>query len=79
MRVSKYFLLFCLFLSFVTKLNAQSINWTEIEPGIWKGVIGKPEEFDLLKAAGVQPYHAGLQQMPKVGFPLVQEEITAHG
>jgi alpha-D-xyloside xylohydrolase len=72
----KGFLLVCLFWSFTAGLHAQSITWTEVEPGIWKGVIGKPEEFDLLKVAGVQPYHAGLVQMPKAAFPLPQQEIT---
>lgn len=76
MKNLKYCLLFVLFLSFAASLHAQSISWTEIEPGIWKGTIGKPEEFDLLKASGAAPYHAGLQQMPAAGFPLPQEEIT---
>lgn len=76
MKNLKYYLLFCLFLGFTVTLNAQSIGWTEVEPGIWKGIIGKPEEFDLLKASGAQPYHAGLQQMHVAGFPLVQQEIT---
>lgn len=76
MKNLKYCLLFVLFLSFAASLHAQSISWTEIEPGIWKGVIGKPEEFDLLKASGAQAYHAGLQKMPAAGFPLAQEEIT---
>jgi alpha-glucosidase (family GH31 glycosyl hydrolase) len=72
----KGFLLVCLFWSFTATLHAQSITWTEVEPGIWKGIIGKPEEYDLLKVAGVQPYHAGLAQMPKAAFPLPQQEIT---
>lgn len=75
MKILKCFLLFCLYLSSVDILNAQSITWTEVEPGIWKGVIGKPEEFDLLKVAGVKPYHTGLQQMPTATFPLAQDEI----
>jgi len=76
MKILKYILLFCLFGSSATELMAQTITWTEVEPGIWKGVIGSPEEFDLLKAAGVQPYHAGLQQMAKADFPLSRQEIT---
>jgi len=76
MKILKYLLLFCLLGDPAVKLMAQSISWTEVEPGIWKGVIGKPEEFDLLKVAGVQPYHAGLQQMAKADFPLSRQEIT---
>jgi hypothetical protein len=76
MKILKCFLLICLFLVSAEMLEAQSITWTEVEPGIWKGVIGKPEEFDLLKVAGAQPYHTGLQQMSKASFPLAQNEIT---
>ncbi|MDD4972635.1 MAG: glycoside hydrolase family 31 protein [Paludibacter sp.] len=76
MKKSIGLLLFYLFFSFTAILYAQSISWTEIESGIWKGVIGQPEKFDLLKVAGVQSYHAGLEQMPKAGFPLIQQEIT---
>jgi alpha-glucosidase (family GH31 glycosyl hydrolase) len=78
MKILKCFLLICLFLISGEITRAQSITWTEVEPGIWKGVIGKPEEFDLLKVAGAQPYRAGLQQMPKATFPLVQDEIIGH-
>jgi hypothetical protein len=42
-------------------LHAQNIKWTEIEPGIWKGIIGQPEAYDLLKAAGTVPYHIRYQ------------------
>ena len=57
--------------------RAQSIAWTEIEPGIWKGVIGAPEPYNLLTASGAKAYEPGLQQMGRAGFPLSQQEITA--
>jgi len=57
--------------------NAQSIVWTQVQPGVWKGVVGKPEAFNLLNAAGATPYIAGLQQMGKAGFPLAQQDIAA--
>src|SRR5882757_9487480 len=57
--------------------RAQSITWTEIEPGIWKGVAGKPEAYNLLTASGAKTYEPGLLQMGKAGFPLSQQEITA--
>ena len=59
------------------KLNAQQLIWNEVEPGIWKAVAGKPEAFDLLKAAGAVPYHAGLAEMGEAKFPLQQADITA--
>lgn len=71
------FSLFILLTGFNSSLQAQSITWTEVEPGVWKGVTGKPEDFDLIKAAGIKPLHNGLLQMPKTGFPLPQQEITA--
>jgi alpha-D-xyloside xylohydrolase len=55
---------------------AQSITWMEVEPGVWKGTIGKPEMFNLLTASGAQPYKEGLQQMARSGFPLPQSDIT---
>lgn len=33
-------------------VNAQ-IAWKQIEPGVWKGVVGTPEEYSLLGVAGV--------------------------
>ena len=58
-------------------LQAQSITWTEVEPGVWKGVAGKPEGYDLLTASGAKPYEAGLKQMGSAAFPLPQDEIVA--
>ena len=57
--------------------QAQAIQWTEVEPGIWKGVIGRPESYDLLTASGARPYEAGLQRMSKTDFPLDPSEIVA--
>lgn len=58
-------------------VNAQSFTWTEVQPGIWKGTVGKPEAYDLLAASGAKPLEAGLRQMSNAGFPLPQEEIVA--
>jgi alpha-D-xyloside xylohydrolase len=77
MSLSKYSILCCLLVIITCKLNAQQLAWTEVEPGIWKAVAGKPEAFDLLKAAGAIPYHAGLVQMGDTSFPLSKTEITA--
>lgn len=76
MPLFRYSILCCLL--FITgRLNAQQLIWTQIEPGIWKAVAGKPESFNLLKASGVVPYHAGLAQMGEAGFPLSKDEIKA--
>ena len=77
MPLFRYSIFCCLFFIITGKLNAQQLTWTQVEPGIWKAVVGKPEAFDLLKAAGATPYHAGLVQMGDADFPLPKTEIKA--
>jgi alpha-D-xyloside xylohydrolase len=68
---------FVLFFSVtVLIVYAQNIAWTEVAPGVWKGIVGKPEEYDLLKAAGVAPNIEALARMGKTDFPLQQQEIS---
>lgn len=43
-------------------LKAQEIAWTQIEPGVWKGVFGAPEAYDLLKVSGAKPNHESLSK-----------------
>jgi len=56
--------------------HAQQINWTEVAPGVWKGTIGKPEAYDLLKASGATPNKEALTKIVTAAFPLVQADIT---
>jgi len=56
---------------------AQNFSWSEVEPGVWKGVVGKPEAYDLLKASGVVPNKEALSRIEKASFPLIQSDITA--
>lgn len=51
-------------------------SWEEVAPGIWKTVIGNPDEFNLLTASGVPPKQSGLRKMPAVAFPLDSSEIA---
>jgi alpha-glucosidase (family GH31 glycosyl hydrolase) len=67
------FLLWCAALL----VQAQGLNWQEVEPGVWKGVAGKPEAYDLLKAAGAMPNKEGLAKIGKAAFPLPQGQIEA--
>ncbi|MCF0043330.1 glycoside hydrolase family 31 protein [Dyadobacter fanqingshengii] len=55
-------------------LAAQNIQWQEIYPGVWKGVAGKPDDYDLLKAAEITP-SSTLQKLSKEPFPLDKAEI----
>jgi alpha-glucosidase (family GH31 glycosyl hydrolase) len=55
---------------------AQGIAWTEVAPGVWKGIAGRPEAYDLIKAAGAKPAREALARLPKAAFPLAQSEIS---
>ena len=77
MTFRKFYLVFIVAFIGFNSLRAQTITWSEVEPGIWKGVVGKPEDFDLLKASGAKPLHQSLQQMPTSSFPLPEAEIAA--
>jgi hypothetical protein len=63
-------------LLFVSNGNAQNINWTEVAPGVWKGIVGKPETYDLLKASGAVPNKTALAKMTKADFPLSKKDIA---
>jgi alpha-glucosidase (family GH31 glycosyl hydrolase) len=54
----------------------QAVQWQEIYPGIWKGIVGKPDPYDLLKAAGVQP-SPSLKKQHQEKFPLNNADIAA--
>ena len=53
----------------------QTPHWEAVAPGVWKTVIGAPEDLTLLSAAGQQPKKESLAAMPAAPFPLAQAEI----
>jgi len=63
-------------LIFSITVYAQGVNWTEVASGVWKGIIGKPEEYDLIKASGSIPNKVALAKMATVKFPLSQNDIA---
>lgn len=74
----KIVILYCiLFFAVNFNINAQEITWTEIEPGVWKGVFGTPESYDLLKASGAKPNHEALSKLGTVAFPFKEQPIKA--
>ncbi|MDN3580319.1 TIM-barrel domain-containing protein [Mucilaginibacter flavus] len=77
MKLLRYLLTALFLFTSALFVCAQGIKWFEVEPGIWKAVIGKPESFDLLKASGAIAAHAGLADMDKATFPLAESDITA--
>ena len=70
-------LIFILFITFTAAGNAQQIIWNEVLPGIWKGIAGKPDAYNLLKAAGVLPNKAAIASIGKAAFPLDKTGISA--
>ena len=58
-------------------VSAQNITWYEEAPGVWKGVVGKPESYDLLKASGSLPNKIALSKIPPADFPFIQNDIGA--
>jgi alpha-glucosidase (family GH31 glycosyl hydrolase) len=66
---------FLLFISIQTSVNAQNINWEEIEPGIWKSIIGKPDDYNLLKAAGAEPNKEALAKIGEASFPFNKADL----
>ncbi|MBO9617645.1 MAG: DUF5110 domain-containing protein [Niabella sp.] len=71
-KVLTFFLLVVL-----SKADAQQLTWQQVAPGVWKGVAGQPEKYDLVKASGATPSLTALQKMGEASFPLKQEEIQA--
>ncbi|MEO5594335.1 MAG: TIM-barrel domain-containing protein [Chitinophagaceae bacterium] len=56
---------------------AQQLSWTEVAPGVWKGIVGTPENYDLIKAAGVVPNTAAIAKIEKADFPFDKANISA--
>ncbi|MDR2145909.1 MAG: DUF5110 domain-containing protein [Tannerella sp.] len=63
------------FLSVV--LSAQTLQWREVAPGVWKTVYGSPEAYNLLSAAGVDPNQDAIQKMAKTDLSPVMDAIKA--
>ncbi len=55
---------------------AQQITWNEVVPGVWKGVVGKPEAYDLIKASGSSPNKEALTKLGTSAFPMSQSDIA---
>lgn len=77
MKAARILLGIALLLSHFLKANSQEIIWSEVMPGVWKGVVGTPEAYDLLKAAGTSPNIEALTKLGKANFPFVQQNIVA--
>ncbi len=63
-------------LSFAALWVSAQVNWQQVEPGVWKGVIGKPESYSLLSVAGVSSRSEALQKMAVVSLPALANEVV---
>jgi alpha-glucosidase (family GH31 glycosyl hydrolase) len=63
-----FLIVFSIFTSLL--VNAQKLKWTQVAPGVWKGIIGTPENYDLIKASGAKPDTAAIRKLGKATFPL---------
>jgi len=66
-----------LFLLIINGGEAQTISWKQVAPGVWKGIVGKPEAYDLLKAAGISPNIKAMNTIAKTDFPFKENRIAA--
>jgi alpha-glucosidase (family GH31 glycosyl hydrolase) len=70
----KIFLSTSLFL--VSLFLPAQINWQQVEPGVWKGIVGTPEAYSLLSVANVSPKSEALGKMPVVELPTIGNEVV---
>ena len=75
MNIRKIFTLIVCWVSVLSGMA--SITWTEVEPGIWKGIVGTPEDYNLLSVAGCKPSEQGFTRLPQVALPSLASQITA--
>lgn len=57
-------------------LQAQ-IKWQQVQPGVWKGIVGEPEAYSLFQVAGARPCTEALQKMGNPLLPVWMEEANA--
>lgn len=60
-----------------TTISSKSFNpdWEETFPGVWKSIINKPEDFNLLTVANKAPRSEALKKKPELEFPIPMKEI----
>ena len=76
--MKKIFLLLGFISFFLSEVVAQNLKWEPVAPGVWKAVVGQPDDYDLLKAGGVSPAISGLSALGDAAFPLPTEKIIAN-
>ncbi len=52
-------------------------TWQQLKPGVWKCVIGTPEDYSLLHAAACKPKDEGYLRLPDVSLPALAQHVSA--
>ena len=63
-----------LFLSYNLFAQKDKLRWTQVAPGVWKTVIGTPDQLNLLSAAGGTPKVEALTKLGEPAFPSYLED-----
>ena len=58
-------------------IKAQSPEWTEVAPGVWRTVVGNPDKLDLFRTAGITPMLDALSKIGSAEFPFSEKNIAA--
>ncbi|MCZ8511065.1 ABC transporter substrate-binding protein [Paenibacillus filicis] len=53
-------------------MQPYELTWNEVQPGVWKTTIGRPEPLTPLSVLGIKPRTEALRQMPEAAFPLAE-------
>ncbi len=72
--IKKQLILGVLTVVMLLPIRAQMV-WKQVEAGVWKGVIGTPEDYSLLDASAVVPLKEGFTRLPEVSLPDLADEI----
>lgn len=52
-----------------------TMQWTQVAPGVWRGIAGEREPYTLLDAAASTPNREALAALPAARFPFEQGEV----
>lgn len=75
--MKKRLILGALLLLLLLPARAQ-IDWQQVQPGVWKGVVGTPEAYSLLSVSGATPKAEGFGRLPQVSLPALAGQIVGH-
>ena len=74
----KKLLIQTLLLVFIFPFNGfcQQINWEEVAPGVWKGIIGNPESLDFLTVVKPESKFDALKRLPNEQIPTQPQQLV---